>query len=349
MADVHDAVNPDPTPQVVVGRQGIYDATGQVVGYELLFRGIADPAAVVTGDQMTAEVVFGAVAVGFDQLVSDRDAFCNADRGVLLGDVPLNLPPERTVVEVLETVHLDSEVLEGCRDTRRGGLPARAGRLRLATGCRATAAVGLDRQDRRARNAGGDLRELIARCRQYDVQMLAEKVEDHDRLAEFEELGFELFQGYALERPALITATSLEPGIAARLRMAATILTSDPDLDEVEQIVRADPALALQLIRVASVGRPGETRRTISNLREALVLMGSRRVRNWAALLVSRSATKRDSGHDFVGTLILARACELLAARVEPARSHSPSRRGCCRRWRTSCASPPTTSATPWR
>ena len=64
---------------------------------------------------MTAEVVFGAVAVGFDQLVSDRDAFCNADRGVLLGDVPLNLPPERTVVEVLETVHLDSEVLEGCR------------------------------------------------------------------------------------------------------------------------------------------------------------------------------------------------------------------------------------------
>ncbi|HEY8300410.1 MAG TPA: EAL domain-containing protein [Jatrophihabitans sp.] len=313
---------PGPTTQVVVGRQGIYDAAGRVVGYELLFRGIADPAAIVTGDQMTAEVVFGAVAVGFDQLVADRDAFCNADRGVLLGEMPLNLPPERTVVEVLETVQLDREVLDGCRALAAEGYrlalddfvwrPGAEEVLPLAS------IVKIDVLD----TASADLPQLIARCRQYDVRLLAEKIEDPDRLGELEELGFELFQGYALERPSLITARSLEPGLVARLRMAATMLTAEPDLDEVEDIVRADPALALQLIRVASVGRPGETRRAIGTLRQALVLMGSRRVRNWAALLLSRSTAHHGDGHDFVGTLILARACELLAVRVDPAKSH---------------------------
>ena len=183
------------------------------------------------------------------------------------------------------------------------------------------------------------------------MQLLAEKVEDHDRLAEFEALGFELFQGYALERPALITATSLEPGIAARLRMAATILTSDPDLDEVEQIVRADPALALQLIRVASVGRPGETRRAIGTSARGAGVDG---VAAGAQLGGAAGVTVGDPGairgHDFVGTLILARRVRAArgAGSTRPG-AISPSPPECCRRWRTSCASRPTTCATPWR
>jgi EAL and modified HD-GYP domain-containing signal transduction protein len=315
-------MTPAPTTQVVVGRQGIYDAVGSVVGYELLFRGVAGSSASVTGDQMTAEVLFSAVALGFDHLVSDRDAFCNADRGVLIGDIPLNLPPERTVVEVLETVRLDRDVLDGCRMLAQEGYrlalddfvwrPGSEELLPLAS------IVKIDMLE----TGGRELTELIERCRNYDVQLLAEKVEDPDQLGELRGLGFDLFQGYALERPALIAGRSMEPGVVARLRMAAALLTGDPEMDEVEEIVRTDPVLALQLIQVASVGRPGETRRQISSLRQALVLMGSRRVRNWAALLLSRSRTRTSVGHDFISTLILARACELLVTQVDAYRGH---------------------------
>src|SRR5689334_6124763 len=162
------------TTQVVVGRQGIYDAVGSVVGYELLFRGVEGSEAAVTGDQMTAEVLFGAMALGFDHLVSDRDAWCNADRGVLLGELPLNLPPERTVVEVLETVHLDESVLRGCRALADEGYRLALDDFVWRPGAETlpplASIVKIDVLD----TAGTQLTELVDRCRQFDVQLLAE-------------------------------------------------------------------------------------------------------------------------------------------------------------------------------
>jgi c-di-GMP phosphodiesterase len=312
---------PEPT-QVVVGRQGIYDVVGSVMGYELLFRTVAGSATAFTGDQMTAEVMFGALALGFDHLVAGRYAFCNADRGVLVGDMPMSLPPERTVVEVLETVELDDAVLDGCRSLAAEGYQLALDDFVWRPGAEHLLPLASIVKIDVLQTGGTDLTELVRRCRDYDVQLLAEKVEDLDQLVELRELGFELFQGYALERPAVLATRSLEPGLVARLRMAAAILTGEPELERVEEIVRADPALALQLIQIASVGRPGETRRTISSLRQALVLMGTRRVRNWTALLLSRSGTDDGAGRGIIDTLMLARACELLAAQADPHQGH---------------------------
>ena len=308
--------------QVVVGRQGIYDTVGSVVGYELLFRGVDGSAETVTGDQMTAEVLYGAMALGFDHLVSDRDAWCNADRGVLVGDLPLNLPPERTVVEVLETVDLDESVQRGCQALADQGYRLALDDFTWRPGAEALLPLASIVKIDVLETVGTDLTELVDRCRQFDVQLLAEKVEHPEQLDELRAFGFELFQGYALERPSVIAGRSLEPGAITRLRMAATLLVDDPDLDDVEAVVRADPALAFQLIQLASVGRRGETRREISSLRQALVLMGSNRVRNWAALLVSRSPTRDAHSHDFLSTLILARACELLVAQFDHSKAH---------------------------
>src|SRR5688500_7249629 len=77
---------PMATREVVVGRQPIVDSMGALVGYELLYRSAGVTDTPVTGQQMTAEVLFGALTIGVDQLVGDRLAFCNADRAVLVGE-----------------------------------------------------------------------------------------------------------------------------------------------------------------------------------------------------------------------------------------------------------------------
>jgi EAL and modified HD-GYP domain-containing signal transduction protein len=149
---------------------------------------------------------------------------------VIVGATPLNLPPERTVIEVLESVQIDDALVAGCSSL---------------------------------------------------VQ-----------------------EGYA--------GATVEPGVAAKLRLVGALMAGELDLDEIEEIVRTDPALTLQLIRAASIGRLGEPRRRIGTLRQALVLMGARRIRNWAALLVARSAGRGRTDRRFADTLIRARACELL-------------------------------------
>jgi len=99
-----------------VARQPIVDRDREVVGFELLYRPCRTSPAVVGGDRMTAEVVLGALTIGVEALVGDKVMYCNAERGVLVGETPITLPPERTVVEVLETVAIDEELVAGCRD-----------------------------------------------------------------------------------------------------------------------------------------------------------------------------------------------------------------------------------------
>ena len=115
----------------------------------------------------------------------------------------------------------------------------------------------------------------------------------------------------------MMSASVLEPDGANRLELAR-MLEEDLDLDELEEVIRSDPALALQVFRLAAVGRLGETRRAVSSLRQALVLTGTSQVKQWLTLLLARPGSSRNSA-GYAGALVRARACELLARRVGPA------------------------------
>jgi EAL and modified HD-GYP domain-containing signal transduction protein len=307
---------------VVVGRQGIFTADRHIIGYELLFRGFAGHAAVratgASGDQMTAEVIYGANAIGLDHLVSGRMIFCNADRGVLDGTVPIALPPTQTVVEVVETVAVDPDMLAGCHRLIDAGYRLAADDFLWRPGAEMllplTSIVKIDL----LQVHGPELTELVQRCKDFDVLLLAEKVEDATQLDELIGMGFELFQGYALERPEMVAGSAVEPSDLSRLRTAANFLGPELDFDQIEEIIKHDPGLAMQVMRLASMGRVGEMGRKVSSLHEALVLAGSRRVQNWVALLLARPTSGGAARDRFTSTLIRARACELLATRVDP-------------------------------
>ena len=66
----------------------------EVIGYELLYRPIEIPPRSLSGDQMTAHVLLGAHSIGIENLVGDKTIFCNADRGVLVGEFEVSLPPD---------------------------------------------------------------------------------------------------------------------------------------------------------------------------------------------------------------------------------------------------------------
>lgn len=302
--------------RIVVGRQAIQDRRRAVVGYELLFRtgaGTADTRA--SGDQMTADVVFGALNIGLHQIAHGRRIFCNADRGVLTGDVPISLPAEQTVIEVLESVHIDDDVLDGCRKLIADGFVLALDDFVWFDGAEQLLALAdIVKIDIQA-TQGAELADLIDRCRRFDVRLLAEKVETHEEYDHCLGEGFDLFQGYLLEMPVLVAGRTIEAGHASRVKMGAALLGQDLDFDELDGMLRADPGLAYQIIQLASLGRPGETRRTVNSTRDALVLMGTRRVQNWLALLLARP-DHPDVEDGFERTLMRARACEILAARI---------------------------------
>ena len=304
---------------VVVGRQGIYDAKG-LIGYELIFGSVgAVGGSTVTGDEMTAAVIFGAVTIGLGHVVGKHLVFCNADRGVITGAIPLLLPAQRTVIEVLNTIDVDDEVLDGCARLVKDGYTLALADFVWGSGQEKLLPLASIVKVNVVMATEAELTDLVEQCRGFDVRMLAQNMNRIDDLAHLQTLGFELFQGVALDRPQTVRGRTLDPKVTSGVLAAAELLNSEPDFDHIEQILKHDPALAYQIMMLASIGRLGEPRRYISSIREALVLAGTKRISNWLALLLARPAKPGTRAHDaYLATLVRARACELLATDLRP-------------------------------
>ena len=298
--------------QVVVARQPIIDRHGRVVGFELLYRPRQGHAPAETGEQMTAEVVLGALTIGLDQLVGDKVMFCNAERGALTGATPVTLPPARTVIEVLETVDLDDEAVQGCRELVEAGFRLALDDFVWVAGSERVLELASIVKVDFLTTSRPDVLALVERCRPFDVLMLAEKVETDEDVAWAMAHGFDLFQGYAIERPALVTGQTVATSALAYVQLAVTLLAEELDLEEIEEVLRREPALVVQVLQMASIGNRHGLRRQVRSVHEALVLMGTRKIRQWIALTILSG--QPSPSPDGLGTaLVRARMAEVLA------------------------------------
>lgn len=314
-----------PVNTAVVGRQPILDRARGVVGYELLFRPLPtsetaqDPRAPhdLGGDEMTNQVIFSALGIGIERLTGGKTVFCNADRGVLTGQIPVSLPPKQTVIEVLETVALDDEVLAGCRALSRAGYRLAADDFVWITGAEELLEI-VDIVKIDIRNTAlAEVPALIERCRRFDVELVAEKIETADELESCLDLDFNLFQGYYLGRPTTISAPALGPSRIGVMRLATAILDDNINYDTIDRLLRSEPSLSYQLIQLAAIGRFGETKRDIRTVREALVWIGLNRLRGWIPALLLRPAG-RAIDTNLPAVLGRARMAELLAKELFP-------------------------------
>ncbi|MFQ5509192.1 MAG: EAL and HDOD domain-containing protein, partial [Leptospirillia bacterium] len=99
--------------EIFIGRQPIFDREVNVVAYELLYRDSMENRANITDfDQASSEMIFNALMeFGLDRLVGPHRAFINLTEGVLVGKQVESLPPDKVVLEVLESVGATAEVV----------------------------------------------------------------------------------------------------------------------------------------------------------------------------------------------------------------------------------------------
>ncbi|MDA8296067.1 MAG: EAL domain-containing protein [Actinomycetota bacterium] len=305
---------------VVVGRQPVFDRDLEIVGYELLFRPVADSNSTlgeVDGDLMTSAVLFSSVSIGIDRLVGDKTVFCNADRGLLVGSQPIILPPERTIIEVHGSIATDPEALAGCHRLYDEGFLIALDDFTGVEGAEVmlelASMVKIDLQ----LVPEEDLAGLIESCRGFGVLLAAERVETDHQLHLCRALGFDYFQGYQLSRPKMVPGKALAVYSMDRLRGAKRLLDEGRGAADLLEVIATEPAMAYQVLQMAAVGNDTSTRRAIRTLRESLVVLGARQLENCVRLLLTTTSgvTSED---EVVAALTRARMCELLAAQIDP-------------------------------
>jgi hypothetical protein len=97
---------------VYVARQPIFDKNKHIYAYELLFRdGTANHVPDIDGDEATTTLLANTFfTIGMDTLAGGRKLFINYTQNLLEKKIPLLLPKETTVIEILEDVKPNARV-----------------------------------------------------------------------------------------------------------------------------------------------------------------------------------------------------------------------------------------------
>jgi EAL and modified HD-GYP domain-containing signal transduction protein len=271
---------------VYAARQPILGRTSDVVGYEILFRG--GPENRFDGSNLeiasATSIEQSTAAIGLDALVGDRTAFVNLTRGALLAGFHRMMPPERSVIELLENIEPDAEVLDAVRAIRAEGYQVALDDYTFA----AASEPFLDVVDmvkvdfRLAKQACRP--DALAGLKRRRLKLLAEKVETHAEHEAATAAGYDLFQGYYFCKPVMIQARDLSPSKLSVLRFLSEVSREDASFEKLEELFKQDVSLTMRLLRYLNSAAFG-WRHEIGSLRHALALMGLRPLRKWAMMM----------------------------------------------------------------
>ncbi|TMQ07267.1 MAG: HDOD domain-containing protein [Deltaproteobacteria bacterium] len=296
-----------------VGRQAIFDRRLNVIGYELLYRDSDENRArfddVAKASATTMLNAF--LEIGLDSLVGTLPAFVNMSAEFLLGDYPIPLPPERTVIEVLEDIPVTPALVQALHDLRARGFRIALDDFVLTDATRPLLSVANIIKVNVLDVPRDEIAAQYAALKPSGATLLAEKISTHEEHIFLRNLGFYYFQGYFLEMP-LIARTSRMPHDRSKLlRLLATLYDKRLDLRSVEGLVAAEVGLGVRLLKVASSAALTRGAQ-IGSLQQAMARLGVQQV---AALVVLILAAGFDDKPLELArqVLIRARMCELLA------------------------------------
>ncbi len=109
---------------VYIARQPIFDRQKRLFAYEVLYRSSMENTfpAQMDGNEAThavlAHVLFN---IGLDTITGNRKALINFTEHHLLTKTPLQLPRERCIIEILESVQPTPSILEVCQELNDEG------------------------------------------------------------------------------------------------------------------------------------------------------------------------------------------------------------------------------------
>jgi c-di-GMP phosphodiesterase len=297
---------------VLLARQPILDATLAIHGHELLFRR-ADGSGWPIGDenQATAHVLVAAFAdLSLGVVTGESRAWINVPASFLLTTDLSVLPPERVVLELLERDDLNAAFYARVVELSRAGFELALDDFTWRDDLRPLVELATYvKLDIRELGVAG-IAEHVRLLSDFDVTIVAEKVETAEERDACLALGIELYQGYFFEKPRLVRGRPAPHAALQGLRNA-TSLSSSATFEEVEQVVRLDPGLSVRVLRYINSAAVS-LRSRVSSLRHALMLVGANTVRQWLLLVFMGDL---GSGRPAVLTAALVRAklCESLA------------------------------------
>ena len=288
MHAVATAVTSMPSDDFFLARQPILGRDQKLVAFELLFRAAPEheDAQLTDYAAATAAVISHASQLGMKQVVGEQIAFVNVDEVVLMSDFVRFLPPDKVILEILETVRPTARLLARVRELKELGFKfalddviehsEQVSKLRNLVDIIKIDLQGVGRDE---------LADLVRTLRGPHQKLLAEKVETIEEFELCMELGFEYFQGYYFARPAILSGKKITPSELVLLRLL-DLINSNADNETIEATVKRDALLSLNLLRLVNGHLTGSGAARVGSIAQALDQLGRSQLQRWVQILL---------------------------------------------------------------
>lgn len=305
----------DPTHhQPLLARQPIFDRSMAVFAYELLCRDSRENRAIIKdGDQASSQVLLRTFTdLTITDVVGPHKAFINFTRNLLLTPPPFSRT--QLVIEVLEDQLVDNRLLAALGQIRAQGYTIALDDFTLnSSSFKMLEYADIIKLDVLALN-DQELRYHVKYLQPLGVTLLAEKIETHEMLEHCKDLGFELFQGYFLSHPQIMSGRSISENRQTIIQLLATLNDPRTEIDKVEQLIAQDPVISYKLLKLINSAAFHFVCK-IESLRQAITLLGLIQIRSWVTLL--SMANIDDKPRELcVTTMVRARFCQTLGEAV---------------------------------
>jgi len=298
---------------IIIGRQQIFDRKLNIYAYELLFRGTDfDLAFKEAATQATNQVITDTILeIGLNTIVGPHKAFINFTTQNILDKTPLHLPKDRIVIEVLENVEIDSRIVGNLKELSKLGYIIALDDFVFSDEWMPLVEfadiIKLDILEM----GESKTRELIKRLKPYNVQLLAEKVENYAEYQYLVELGCDYFQGFFFNKPNIVSGKRLSVNQTAAIQLLNTVNNPDVEFEDLTKIISLDVGLSYKLlhyINSAFFSLPNK----ISSISHAISYLGLKEIKRWINILTLASLSNKPEAV-MQNALIRGKMCEELA------------------------------------
>lgn len=301
---------------IYVARQPIFDRRMNVYGYELLYRKSMNNYYEGTDDnQATAELIVNSfLANSFDELTEGKRAFINFSENMLLREIPMLLPKQAIVVEVLERVNPTEDIFNVCKKLNEAGYI-----LALDDFVYDEAYDEIIEQAKIIKIEFSNVdfklqKDLIAKYKGR-IKFLAERVETRSEFNMAKNMGYDYFQGYFFSKPIMVTGNDIPEINTNLIRVLQELNAIHPDYQKMASIVETDVGLSYKLFKMANSVYFG-ARKPITSIRDALVRLGVEEIRKWIYLMMLKNNQKAENKELIKLSLMRAKMMELLSKEV---------------------------------
>lgn len=285
------AIMQDVADDIFLGRQPIVDRAQQLHGFELLFRSSHANHAAVTDDRAaTSAVIVNTLSeFGIESVLGGFSGFINCDANFLMSDAIALLPADKVVLELLESTVSNADIQRRCLELKALGFRLALDDFQGATDYNRSLLPMMDIIKVDINGLSTPELDILSRdVRTLNAIRLAEKVETAAQFRHCADLGYHLFQGYHFSRPEMVSGRRLSPSHAALLRLLA-MLQQDADIRQIEDVFKQNPALSVNLLRLANSAAMGQ-RQPLRSVANAIIVLGRRQLQRWLLLLMLATA-----------------------------------------------------------